>query len=79
MAHKGNRVAGTRKVIRTHGPPGTLCSPSTWSSELLGPGKGTKPSLCPCGVPKNLRGLDLESALNAGPASDSALAEHPGA
>ena len=42
MAHQGNRVAGTRKVIRIHGPPGTLCSPSTWSSELLGPGKGTK-------------------------------------
>ena len=27
---------------KTHGPPGTVCSPSTWLSELLGPGKGTK-------------------------------------
>ena len=25
-----------------HGPPRTVCSPSTWSPELLGPGKGTK-------------------------------------
>jgi len=28
--------------IKTHGPPRTVHSPSTWSLELLGPGKGTK-------------------------------------
>ena len=26
---------------KTHRPPGTVCSPSTWSPELLRPGKGT--------------------------------------
>ena len=48
------------------------CSPSTWSPELLGPGKGTKhrpkPSLCLCRVPENpnLSGLDLGSPWNRG-------------
>ena len=27
---------------KTHSPAGTACSPSTWSPELLRPGKGTK-------------------------------------
>ena len=63
-----------------HGPPGTVHSPSTQSPELLGPGKGTKLTthlgLCPCRARKNLSGLDLESAQNAGPTWDNALAEH---
>ena len=52
-------------------------SPNTWSPELLGPGKGTKcrPNwVCASEeLPKylNLSGLDLGSAYNPGPASDS--------
>ena len=74
----------TWELIKMHRPPGTVCSLSTQSPELLRPGKDTKhtayPSLCPCGVPKNLSGLDLESAFhNAGPTWDSVLAGHPGA
>ena len=42
VAHLGNRVTGPREVIKTHSPPETVCSPSTWLPELLGPGKGTK-------------------------------------
>ena len=41
-AHPINREAGTREMIEIHRPPGTVRSPSTWSPELLGPGKGTK-------------------------------------
>ena len=84
-AHPGNWVSGTREVNKMHGPPGTVHSPSTWSSELLSPGKGTKTQTrSPSGsVPllstKNLNGLDPGSAQNAGPTWDSALAEHPGA
>ena len=54
-----------------HGPPGTVCSPSTWLPELLGPGKGTKftPNLV-YGLMEylnlNLRSLDLSSTQNAG-------------
>ena len=40
--HSGNWAAGIREVIKMHSPPGTVHSPSTWSPELLGPGKGTK-------------------------------------
>ena len=29
-------------VIKTYGPPGAVCSPSTWLPELLTPGKGHK-------------------------------------
>ena len=42
IVQSGNQAAGTREVIKTHSPPGTVRSPSTWSPELLGPGKGTK-------------------------------------
>ena len=42
MVHLGIQAAGTREVIKTHSPPGTVCSPGTWSPELLGPVKGTK-------------------------------------
>ena len=45
MAYPGNQAAWTRKVIQTHSPPGTVCSQSTWSPELLRPGKCTKLSL----------------------------------
>ena len=70
---------------KTHGPPGTVCSPSTWLPELLGPGKGTNAckqlSLCLCGVLEslNLRSLDLGSARNPGPALDRSPSEQPGA
>ena len=37
-----NQVAGMEEVIKIHGPPGTVCLPSTWLSELLEPRKGTK-------------------------------------
>ena len=63
---------------------GRVCSPSTWLPELLGPGKGTEtkaqPSLCLCGVPKNLNlsSLVLGNARNPGPALDSSPAEQPG-
>ena len=30
------------EVIKMHSPPGTVISPNTWASELLGLGKGTK-------------------------------------
>ena len=42
MAHPGNWAAWTGEVIKVHRPPGTVCSPSTCSPELLRPGKGTK-------------------------------------
>ena len=41
-AHPGNQAAGTKEVIKTHGPPRTVRSPRTWSPELLRPGKCTK-------------------------------------
>ena len=41
-AHPGFWAAGTREVIRCTAHLGRLRSPSTWSPELLGPGKGTK-------------------------------------
>ena len=69
--HLGNLVVGTWELIKMHGPPGTVCSPSTWLPELLGPGKGTKftPNLV-CGLMEylnlNLRSLDLSSTQNAG-------------
>ena len=42
MVQLGNQVARTRKVIKIHGPPGTVYSSSIWSPKLLGPGKDTK-------------------------------------
>ena len=47
MAHWGNQAARIRKVIKMHSPPVTVRLPSTWSSELLRPGKGTKHMLNP--------------------------------
>ena len=43
LVHPENWAIGMREVIKTHGPPGTVCSPSIWSTEVLRPGKGTKP------------------------------------
>ena len=40
--HPGDRAAGIREVVRRSPHLGRLRSPSTWSPELLGPGKGTK-------------------------------------
>ena len=40
--HPGNGVAGTMEVIRCTHHLRRVRSPSTWSPELLGPGKGTK-------------------------------------
>ena len=42
MTHLGNGVARTGEVIKMHGSPGTVHSPSTWSPELLRLGKGKK-------------------------------------
>ena len=38
----GKLSSWDREVIKTHSPPGTVSSPSTWSPELLRPRKGTK-------------------------------------
>ena len=38
----GNQAAGTGEVIRCTAHLRRVCSPSTWSPELLGPGKGIK-------------------------------------
>ena len=42
LVHRGNWAARTREVIKTHGPPGTVHLPNTWSPELLRPVKGKK-------------------------------------
>ena len=72
----------SRELHKIHGPPGTVCSPSTRSLEHLGPGKVAKLTahrgLCPCRALENLSDLDLRSAQNAGLTWDSALAEHSG-
>ena len=84
-AHPGNQLAGTREVIRCTALLGRVCSPSTWSPELLGLGKGTKrrPNQVCAFVehPRNLNlsGLDLGSPSNPGPALDSFPVEQPGA
>ena len=78
--HVGNSVVRTMEVIKIHGPPGTVHSPSSWSPGLLGTGKGTKCTpnqVCSCRVSENLSGLDLGSAQNSRPALDSAPVEHP--
>ena len=53
------------------GPPSRVCLPSTWSPELLGPGKGTKCtaqlSLRPCGATENLAALTWEVHEMQGP------------
>ena len=68
---------------KMHCIPGRARSQSTWSLELLGPGKGAKhrPNLCLCGVPENLNlsGSDPGSACNPGLALDTSPAEQPGA
>ena len=75
--HPGNRASRTREVIKMHGPPGETVlakhlvarAARTWEGHKM----QAQPSLCPCGVPKNLSSLELGSAQNAGPALDSAL------
>ena len=42
--HPGNPAAGTEEVIRCTIQLGRVHSATTWSPELLGPGKGTKHS-----------------------------------
>ena len=67
---------------KTHRPAGRVCSPSTWSLELLGPGKGTKhrPNrLCLCGVTENLNLLRPGKCMQPWPALDSFPLEQPGA
>ena len=63
--HPGNQVSGTRKVIKMHRSHGTVHSPSTWSPELLGPGKCKKPRACfgefPCRATWSLSSVDQES------------------
>ena len=41
-AHPGNQAARAGEVIKMYSLPGIVHSPSTWSPELLRPGKGTK-------------------------------------
>ena len=83
-AHPGNPVAGMGEVIR-HTAPGESALAKHLVTWAAGTWEGHKtqaqPSLCLCGVPEdlNLSGLDLGSARNTGPASDSAPAEQPGA
>ena len=66
----GNQAAGTGEVIKTHGPPGTVHSPSTWSPELLGPGKYIKCKAhlgqCPCRAPRSLSIVDPGSTCCLG-------------
>ena len=54
-----------------HGPPGTVCLPSTQSPDLLEPGKGTKHTahlgLCPCRAAEKLSTLDLGMHETQGP------------
>ena len=58
-AHLGNRGARTGEVNKMNCPPGTVCSPSTQSPDLLRPGKGTKHTahldLWPCREPECIR------------------------
>ena len=51
------------------------CATWTWEGQKT----QAQPSLCLCGVPENLNlsGLDLGSACNPGPTSDSSLADQP--
>jgi len=65
VAHPGSQAAGTREVIKSHRPPGTVRSPSTWLPELLGPGKGTKSRVhlrqFPCRATWSLSSVDWDS------------------
>ena len=66
------RAPGTGDVIRCTTCLGRVHTPSTWSPELLGPGKSTnegQPSLRLCGAPQNLNlsRLDLGSARKPWP------------
>ena len=83
MAHlRRNRVTGTREVIKTCSPPGTVCLPSTLLPELLGPAKGknahptTPVPLWSTWEPEWLR---PGKCTKAGPTLESAPKEHPGA
>ena len=71
----GNQAAGTGEVIRCTDPPGESVLTKHLGRERSWEGNKTQaqPSLCLCGVPKNLNlsGVDLGSARNAGPALDS--------
>ena len=62
--------------VCAHHAPGHL-SCLTWEGHKT----QAQPSLCLCGVPKNLNlsGLDLGSACNIGPTLDSSPAEQHGA
>ena len=83
--HLGNQGAGTGRGGKTHHPPGenvlakhlVTWAAQTWEGHTI----EVQPSLCHCGIPKNLnlRGLDLGSAHNPGPTLDSSPAEQPGA
>ena len=57
----------------------TCQTPIAWAAQTWeGHKTHTQPGLCPCRVSKNMSGLDLGSAWNAGPALDSSPAEHAG-
>ena len=83
-AHPGNRVAGTGEVIRRTVPGESALTKHlvawavrTWEGHKT----QAQPSLCLCGVPKNLNlsVIDLGSACNPEPALDSFRAEQYGA
>ena len=80
--YPGNPVAGIWEVRRCSPYLGRLRSPSTWSPELLGPGKGTKrrpnPS-APLWSPREPEPEQLRpgKCTQPRPASDSSLAEKP--
>ena len=83
-ANSGNQGGRMGKVIR-YTTPGECALAKhlvTWATRSWeGHKMQAQPSLCLCGVPKNLNlsGLDLGSAHNPGPGLDSSPAEQPGA
>ena len=49
LAHPGNWAVGTGGLTKMHGPPGTVCSPSTWSPSCSNPGRAQNISPRPDG------------------------------
>ena len=82
-SHPENQVAGTQEVIRRTPHLGETVLAThlvTWTARTWeGHKTQAQPSLCHCGVPKNLNlsGLDLGSAPSPGLTTDSSLAEQP--
>ena len=83
MAHPENQAARARELHKMHGPPGTVHSPSSWSPEWFGPGKGTKCTGHLGSVPlwdtREPKWLRLRKCKITGHTWESVLAEHTGA